>query len=266
MVIERVAEMLAACKANDTRLSPTMLYNEGWMLRLVLDWFERRGDDIADHALCIPSTCSWYSEAQLTSQFRPRHRGDNLGEGNTHADGVIGQFDIGRKDEADLCKSKGDLGLKTSATHFVVVEAKMFSGLSKGTKRAPEYDQAARNVACIAEVLAKFERRPDQMEKLGFLVLAPDCQIDVGVFNEQMTKKSICDKVKDRMGKYEERDDAEQKKKWFDEWFRPTLDHIDLGVMSWETVVDYIKKKAQRDGEELAEFYQFCKKFNAPKS
>jgi hypothetical protein len=37
----------------------------------------------------------------------------------------------------------------------VILEAKMFSKLSKGIKNFPEYDQATRNIACIAEILKR---------------------------------------------------------------------------------------------------------------
>jgi hypothetical protein len=36
-----VGSLLARCSSDGTVLPPTDLYNEGWMLRLVLDWFER---------------------------------------------------------------------------------------------------------------------------------------------------------------------------------------------------------------------------------
>jgi hypothetical protein len=41
---------------------------------------------------------------------------------------------------------KAGLGLNAGSFQFVVIEAKMFSNLSRGAKNALEYDQAARNV------------------------------------------------------------------------------------------------------------------------
>ena len=70
-----------------------------------------------------------------------------------HANGVIGHFSIG--DEG-----KADLKLLPEATQFLVLEAKMFSGLSPTVNNARYYDQAARNVACMAEVLCRAERNP----------------------------------------------------------------------------------------------------------
>jgi hypothetical protein len=57
----------------------------------------------------------------------------------------------------------------------VVVEAKMASGLSAGTTRAPDFNQAARNVACIAQVGARRSGRispfigsPEVLKKQDF--------------------------------------------------------------------------------------------------
>jgi hypothetical protein len=44
---ETVSRTLANCGAPDAVLPPTMLFNKGWMLRLVLDWASR-------HPLSIP--------------------------------------------------------------------------------------------------------------------------------------------------------------------------------------------------------------------
>ncbi len=74
---------------------------------------------------------------EVPSQFLPRFRGDPLAEGWTNADGCIDHFHINER--------KGDLILDAGAEHFVVVEAKMGSGLSSGTTRALGYNQAARS-------------------------------------------------------------------------------------------------------------------------
>ncbi len=39
----------------------------------------------------------------------------------------------------------------------------MFSKLSSGVKNANYYNQAARNVACIAEVLRRGNKKPDEL-------------------------------------------------------------------------------------------------------
>ena len=90
-----------------------------------------------------PEGGRWFSEALLPSAFLARWRGDALAEYWTHADAVMGHFEVG-------LEGKTDLQLADGATHFLVLEAKLFSGISSGVKHAAYFDQAARSVACIA--------------------------------------------------------------------------------------------------------------------
>jgi hypothetical protein len=227
---------------------PTILYNEGWLLRLVVDWFSNSG--VADHPLSFPKDGHWFSEARLPSAFLPRFRGDPLAESHTNADGVIGHFVIGSK-------GKTDLELTPNATHFVVLEAKLYSELSKGVKNAKYYDQAARSVACMAEVLCRANLKPQSFSQLGFYVLAPKEQIKSRTFSRHLDKKSIKDKVKRRISSYEgERDD------WFKDWFKPTLEVIDIRSISWDAILDVIKERDSKTGDSLKEYYSQCLTFN----
>ena len=78
MVIERIAERLSKTSGSDRVLPPTDLYNEGWMLRLVLDWFSQ--NPMIQHELRFCEGSDWYSEALLPSAFLARKRGDGLAE------------------------------------------------------------------------------------------------------------------------------------------------------------------------------------------
>jgi len=40
-MLETITGILNRCGLPDSVIPPTELYNEGWMLRLVLDWFDR---------------------------------------------------------------------------------------------------------------------------------------------------------------------------------------------------------------------------------
>jgi hypothetical protein len=156
-----------------------MLYNEGWILRLVLDAFDRHR--LPRHPLSPLESARWFSEPLLPSAFLPRARRDPLGESWTHADGVVGHFNIGLGGRADLSLAK-------RATQFIVTEAKMFSRLSSGVSHARYYDQAARNVGCIAEVLARAGRDPADLSGLGFYLIAPQKQFDEGAFHVESGK------------------------------------------------------------------------------
>jgi len=157
-----------------SRYPPTTLYNEGW-LSIVMDWFTKSG--ITDHPLSFSPDSTGFSGARLPSAFLPRFRSDPLAEAHTHTDGVIGEFQVGWSGKADLVVNE-------NASHFVVLEAKLFSWLSKGVTHASFFDQAARNVACTAEVLNLASVKPREMDSVGFYFLAPKVQIDQDLFSE----------------------------------------------------------------------------------
>lgn len=241
--------MLELCDTDQRVMPPTELYNEGWMLRLTLDWFASHPD--VDHLLAVPSDAVWYSEALLASRFLPRERGDQLAESYTHADGAIGHFGIGGS-------GAGDLVLLAGARHFVVTEAKLQSKLSSGTKNASGYDQAARNVACMAHILSVKGPRPEKMDRLGFAVLAPASQISLGVFEKELTKESLRAKVEARVATY--RDSARDA--WFTDWFLPTLDQVQVVAVSWEEIADVIGEVAPDGSDAFRVFYQRCLAYN----
>jgi hypothetical protein len=228
---------------------PTILYNEGWLLRLIVDWFSSSG--ITDHPLSFSKDGHWFSEARLPSAFLPRFRGDPLAESHTNADGVIGHFMIGST-------GKTDLALTQDATDFVVLEAKLYSGLSKGVKHAKYYDQAARNVACMAEILSRADRKSNTFSQLGFYVLAPKDQIKSRTFSSHLDKKSINSKVNRRVSSYEGEQDE-----WFKNWFMPTLEVIDIQSISWEAILDIINENDSKIGDSLNEYYAQCLTFNS---
>lgn len=218
------------------------------MLRLVLQWFAEA--DTQTHPFSFAPGARWYSEARLASAFLARHRGDVHAEGYTHADGAIGHFEIGSAGQAELT-------LKSDPAQFVIVEAKMFSALSKGTTRAPNYNQAARNVACMAELISRAGATPSNLPTLGFYVLAPERQIDAGVFAEQMSKASLEHVVRDRVAGH----DA-PKTEWLEHWFLPTLSAMSVGCVSWESVLAHIGAQDPAFGNDLAEFYGRCLEYN----
>ena len=165
--------MLEACEAGQPTFPPNVLFNENWLLRIVIDWFAGHSGD--RYPLSLRPGGRWFSEAWLPSAFLPRYRGDKLAESRTHADGVLGHFAIGDPGTAGL-------SLAPDARQFTVIEGKLYNRLSPGVRNAPSYDQAARTVACVAEVLRRVERDPASVDDLAYLILAPQARIDDGVF------------------------------------------------------------------------------------
>lgn len=167
----------------------------------------------------------------------------------------MGHFRIGEEEG-------GAAILEADASQFVVIEAKLMSPLSKGTKYALDFDQAARNVSCIAETLARSARRPEAMTTIGFCLVAPQAQRDSGIFGDLLTKSSIRSKVQRRVASYEQRPDANGKMKWFDEWFLPSLDRAHIGFLSWESIANFISTADPQAGKACYEFYERCLYFN----
>ena len=115
-------------------------------------------------------------------------------------------------------------------------------------------------MACLAEVLCRAGRPPDQLTLLGFFVLAPGEQIASGVFAKEMAKQSILDKVSRRVSEYGD----SAKDRWLIEWFLPTLTKAWVECLSWERIIDHVNALDSRFGPDLNEFYELCLKFNRP--
>jgi hypothetical protein len=252
MITGRIKAMLEECEAGRPSFPPNVLFNESWLLRIVIDWFGRHGGD--RYPLSHLPGSRWFSESWLPSAFLPRYRGDRLAESRTHADGVIGHFTIGDPGTAGLT-------LQPDATQFVVIEGKLFNRLSVGVKNAPYFDQAARSVACVAEALRRAGREPGAMADLAFLVIAPRARIDDGVFAWDTSIDAIRRKVRRRVEDYAGERDA-----WFRDWFEPTVSRIDVRSLSWEDVLEVIAFHDPEGGQFIDSFYGKCLRFNRPQA
>jgi hypothetical protein len=248
LTLEGLRELIDAADREPHRFPPTLIYSEGWMLRLVLHWFQTH--EAPGHILEFQPGATWFSEALLPSPFRPRHRGDARSEARTHADGVVGHFTIGSA-------AKADARLLPEASQLVITEAKMHSPLSAGTRNAPMYDQAARNVACMSELLSRANVQPSQIRPLAFLVLAPQEHVNEGTIREKLTKASIEMAVRLRAQAFSGELDP-----WLETWFIPTLQSIRLEAIPWERLLADIANNDNAAHQELMAFYQRCLQYN----
>ena len=248
-MLEGIHALIDAADSEPHRFPPTLLYNEGWMLRLVLGWFHDH--EVSGHMLAFHSGATWFSEGLLPSPFRPRHRGDRRAEARTHADGILGHVSIGSA-------AKADAVLLPDARQCVVTEAKIHSPLSGGTRNAPTYDQAARNVACIAELLSRADRRPADMHSLAFLVLAPQEHIKEGDIPQKLAKHSIERAVRTRAQAFSPDLDA-----WLEGWFLPALQSMTIMPISWEQLIRDIASHDEHAAEAMTTFYEKCLKYNS---
>jgi len=245
--MDLISKLISSFDPAQPNFRPTELYNESWLIKIILN----QASDIEDQdfILSFLPNSTWFSEGLLPTAFKERYRGDKLSESRTNADGVIGHIQIGQK-------GKADLDLDGQALQFTVVEAKIGAPLSKGTSNAKYFDQAARNVACMAEVIARASVDPSSLNRLDFVVLAPQYSIDKGTFAEELELESIQTKVKKRVNAYEgDLDD------WYFNRFEPTLKSINIQSLSWESAIRWISKYKPELNEELHSFYDLCLKY-----
>ena len=164
---------------------------------------------------------------------------------------MIGHFEIGSK-------GTGDLSLAPRAKQLVVTEAKMFSKLSPGVTNAKYFNQAARNIACLAEVAKRANRRPSTFDRIGFFVIAPKSRIEEGVFVDHLNIDGIKETVERRVSEYED----ESKRDWYETWFLPIFDTMSIRSISWEEILSVISASDSSGAQELSSFYGKCLEFN----
>lgn len=256
-------DLLESLKNSKSKFRPTEIYNEGWLLRILLNEYSKKPD--IESPLKFYPGADWYSEAMLPTRFKARNRDDKQAESRTNADGVIGHFNIGEK-------GKADLELKNDTKQFTVIEAKMKSPLTKGTKNASYYDQAARTVACMAEALSKKDLCGKDIDHISFLVIAPREKI-ISAKKERkpdglsslVKKENIEGKVKDRVVEYKEGSDKFNKQEhkyesylaWHENYFKPLLELMNIELVSWESEITKLP-----DSDPVMEFYEKCHKYN----
>ncbi len=243
-MLKGIHRLIDIAESEPANFPPTLIYNEGWMLRLILDWYSRH--QLSDHPLQFEPGATWFSEALLPSPFRPRYRGDTRAEARTHADGMLGHISVGGS-------AKADAKLLPDATQLIVVEAKIYSPLSGGTRNAPNFDQASRNVACITELLYRANRPPSQMISLAFFVVAPEMQTKSGFFTQKLNKDVIRKAVQDRAEGF-----SIELGSWFNKWFIPTLETIRIKELSWENLIGCIESIDLQVYQSMQMFYHRC--------
>lgn len=251
LLLTRVSQLLETTDRAHRNFPPTTLFNETWMLRLVVDWYARNRPE---GGLLTPAPeARWYSEALLPSRFL---RGA-VNEGYTNADAVIGHF--------DLVGERGDIALRDGAAQFVVVEAKMGSPLSAGTKNAPTFNQAARNVACMINMIDPQGTNPSTPIDSRFVVIAPENRLDRRM-RELLTSSALISAISDRAAiRSDAHRDADQA------WARDAVNgRLSSGKVvaecrSWESVLDEIASHDTGGAEELSRFYRSCLEHNRVK-
>jgi len=210
-------------------INPTIIYNEGWMVHLLVYYSIKYG--IAINDLKFDEINNWTSESLISSPFIKVK--DNP-EGYTHVDIAFGDFTV------DF-ESRGEIKINEVPKTFGIIEAKM------GTKNATEYNQAIRNIACMLHNI-----KDDDCE-IYFWVVAPQKTIDKYGFKYQIARDKVVKQLEERF-KLSKVDDSN-----FNKMKNRIENKINIKLVTYEEWIE------EFDGEikgKLSKFYENCKKFN----
>lgn len=220
------------------RINPTEIYNEGWMTRLLVH--HSIAQRLVLNGIDFGDLQNWTSEGLISSPFvfAKTYR-----EGYTHADMALGDFTIDYS-------HRGEIKVNDNARFFGIIEAKMGSNLSQGTTTVPdEYNQASRNVACIAA------NTFDKSCEIFFGVVAPADVLIKHEIDKQIKMRH--EQIAKRFKRYENTDD---KAKDNQNAILAKVDKCAVWLLSYEDWINAFTDSSVR--KELSDFYAECRKWN----
>ena len=206
------------------------VYNETWMLRLTLALIHDSDlKENAPNALRLVKSAimhNWISEGGLEPAFER--------EGTTWTDAILGDVKIGDN-------SKRGIVLAPISDGVVIVEAKIGSELASGITNSSNYNQAARNIACLAK---RIEGKGNAYyKKCAFLVFAPE--VELKEWEKSSVPKPI-ETAREVIADQEKESPQHPKRthKWNDNTgFWGAVDSIieNSVALSWENVINSIQ-------------------------
>ena len=219
-------------------INPTIIYNEGWMIRLLVGESKRIGITVKN--IDFSKINNWTSEAKISSPFEGKELKKNKkNETKTQADVILGDFRINYDRNAEII-------IETPSEILGIIEAKMGSNLSPGIKNAKNYNQASRNICCLAYVTKK---SPEC--KIFFVIVAPEVRINnpKSKFKEQIgeTKKEIKDRFEETGREYTSEMDEK-------------IENCEIIIISYEEWINEIEGSDVKKA--LNKFYDKCIEHN----
>ena len=239
-------------------INPTEVYNEGWMLKCVLK------QKLLGDIICHDNETKWHTEALLPTFFKLTPQKKSVAEKDTHADAIIGHISF-RED------TKRGVKLNENCTCLYVIEAKMYSTLSKGVKNDSKFDQCSRSVACLMKLVYNWlqednKRKVEDIKNIGFYLIAPEDQKDKLKIEIEKDESSfdditgIKDKIKYKINKRIKTYDPSIEQVYLartNENLDSFIDRIEIKLITWEELVG--------EGEsEIKTFYANCIEYNKP--
>ena len=197
-------------------------------------------DKITIKGIDFSKISNWTSEALISSPFVGAK---DRREGYTHADMALGDFNV------DYFK-RGEIQVLDDARIFGIIEAKMGSNLTQGTTHAKDYDQASRNLACIAHNTFNNDC------EIFFAVVAPETKLGSHDIYSQIDIDRIIGVIKERYAGY----DASFKKETHMHSVILKAKSCIIWAISYEEWIEEFTDKTTN--EFLNEFYKKAKHWN----
>jgi len=150
----------------------------------------------------------------------------------------------------------------------------MGSSLSAGTSNAKTFNQAARNVACIANLLWDFENQTmgfDAYQTLGFVVIAAEEKLaDDKTFHSFVCREHVLKTIDGRIAQYESETPPPARgasrhadlRAWYTGCVEPLVndpDRFRLECLSWESAIEALDPRGRAG---LRSFYGTCKQYD----
>jgi hypothetical protein len=215
----------------------TEIFNERWLLRLVLKkWLDGSGGSKFGF-LPFPEDARAYSEGQLYTPFRGgAHR-----ERNTHVDGIVGDFSIP--------DTKSGIRLNSGMSYIAAFESKLYSALSPGVRYAPAYDQLSRTAACLINSILRADPKPGYVAHVVVVRAKDNRHIKPDKYRRDRIGRTIADRLAAFTPSAERSGTIER----FTAGWKEVLENVEFHFLTWEEVVAYLSD----DG--LTRFYDQCK-------
>jgi len=218
------------------KINPTVIYNEGWMIRLLV--MESRIEKLNIKGIDFEklATKNWSSEALITSPFVKTKK---KREGYTHTDIILGDFSVNYE-------KRGEVNVDSSPKILGIIEAKMGSNLSQRTSNAENYNQASRNICCLSFVTKEY---PDC--EIFFMLTAPEITPRIETDINQTT---ILGQIKERFELSEEE---------YLQNIQKQVEKCKIISISYKEWIDEIHDNKVK--KKLDDFYEKCKTYNRVK-
>jgi hypothetical protein len=237
-------DSLVNTEAPECLFAKTLIFNEGWLLRSVLNEWRTWSRSSRFGFLPFPAGVKLYSEGQLYTPFKARFRGDDKAESHTHVDGIVGDFSI--------TDTKSGIELSPDLRYIAVFEAKLFAPIAPGTKNAPWYDQVSRTAACLINSILLAEPKGSYDAHLAVLYAEDKQRIDSDLYSKTYIENQITKRTQEFLQTGEPSNSVER---FVSEW-RDVLNNLQIWFYTWEDIA------AEIGNDDLHKFYSLCKTFN----